>query len=78
MQENIEYPESCMNCLHWGKTQKITRNYYNIVKPYEVIIGSCFHENNKITFIHTGEKSANIITQGNFKCDNFIKRLKHD
>lgn len=78
MQENIEYPESCMNCAYWGKSQKIKRHNHNSTKLIDVIIGSCFNDSNKITFIHTGEKSASIITQGNFKCDKFQKRVKHD
>ena len=70
------YPASCRNCNYWGNRGKIEMQFSNKGNKSKILVGICYNADNKLKFIHTGEKTCCIMTQANAICDNFKWRIE--
>ena len=74
IEEEKNFPESCMNCAYFGNQIKIKKPSKNKEGDNTIKYGICYNENNKLEFIHSGEKSCCIMTPSNARCKYFKRR----
>ncbi|MGL5750694.1 MAG: hypothetical protein ACRCXT_09220 [Paraclostridium sp.] len=75
-QNSQGYYRSCLNCASFGDKKTIKKHSNNKKDTIDLIVGTCYNENNKLEFIYSGEKTCCITVQGNAVCKHFKWRVE--